>query len=165
MALESNAAPDEKSSPFYEKNETLCKEWEKFVLDRGGLINGRYNAWSYRVKTKVKGNNTWLIDIEKAQFSSGFLWMSSKKQNLREALTFKALFKNTNCKPFKIEKGRFRGRKESNAFQEKVMQLVQPGIDNGSLFKVEFKDNFLTLVFHHKNDWTEMAERALAFEI
>ncbi|MFK7785659.1 MAG: hypothetical protein AB8B56_11115 [Crocinitomicaceae bacterium] len=164
MALESNAAPDEKSSPFYANNEKVCKEWEKFILERDGLINGRYNAWSYSIKTKVKGNTTWLIDIERAQFSSGSLWMSSKKQNLRETLTLKALFKNTNCKPFKIKKGGFRERKASNPFQEKVLQLVQPGIDNQSLFRVEYKDNFLTIVFHHKNDWIEMAERALAFE-
>lgn len=164
MPLEPNAAPDEKSSPFYKANEKLCKRWEKFVLDRNGLINGKYNAWSYNVKTKIEGKKTWLMDVERAQFSNGFLLMSSRKQNLRETLTFKALFKNTNCKPFVIEKGMFRGRIESNTFQEKVMQLVQPGIDNQSLFRVEYKDDFLTIIFHHQNDWFEMAERALAFE-
>ena len=54
MSIESNAAPDELSSPFYVANKKLCLQWEKYILNHDGKINGRYNAWSFSLKTKVK---------------------------------------------------------------------------------------------------------------
>lgn len=53
MKLISNAAPDELNSPFYIENEKISKEWEAYILDKGGKIIGNYNAWSYSIKCKI----------------------------------------------------------------------------------------------------------------
>lgn len=164
MPVVSNAAPDELDSPFYIANEKLCKEWEEYILARDGQINGRYNAWSFSIKSKVKSNHTWLIDVKKATYSSGNLWLSSEYQNLQENLTFTTNIKNTGCKDFYIGKSIFKRQSRRHKFYDQITELVKIGLDDKSLFEVKFKDSRLTIVFHHKNDWFYMADKILAFD-
>ncbi|MDX2361974.1 MAG: hypothetical protein QNK23_14285 [Crocinitomicaceae bacterium] len=164
MSLVPNAAPDELDSPFYIQNEKLCKKWEEYILARGGQIKGKYNAWSYTIHTKVESNHTWLIDIKKATYSNGNLLLSSKYQNLLETLTFTAIFMDTDCKNFYIGKSFFKRQSRQHPFYDQIKDLVKRGEFNKSLYEVKFKDSRLTIVFHHQNDWFDMADRILAFD-
>ncbi len=164
MPIESNAAPDELDSPFYLKNEELCQKWEKYIISKGGEEKGIYNAWSLNFISKVKGENEWLIYVKKATFTSGNLLLSSKKQNLQEILTFKSVFENTGCKDFCISRSIFRRKEQNHPFFRQVKELLKEGISDKSLFEAKFKNSELTIVFHHKNDWFEMANQILAFQ-
>ena len=164
MAIESNAAPDELSSPFYEVNKKLCLQWEKYILAHDGKINGRYNAWSFSLKTKVKTKLTWLIDIKKATYSNGNLLLSSKYQNLQEILMFRTLIKNSGCEDFHIIDSFFKRKSRKHPFFDRITELVNDGKKNRSLYEVKFKNSELTIIFHHKNDSFEMTDKILAFE-
>jgi hypothetical protein len=164
MSIESNAAPDELDSPFYKKNEELCKKWEQFILERGGQVKGSYNAWSFIFMSKVKGKKEWLINVKKATFTSGNLLLSSKKQSLQEILTFRSIFKNTGCKDFHISRSIFKRKERNHPFFKQIELLVKNGINDRSLYEVQFKNSELNIIFHHKNDWFEMADKVLAFE-
>lgn len=164
MPLQPNAAPDELDSPFYLANEKLCKEWEAYILERGGKLNGRYNAWSFNLKSKVKTNRTWLIDVRKATYSGGNLFLSSKYQNLQEILMFRTIIRGTDCKNFHLGGSIFKRQSRRHPFYTQVMELLQAGMNNNSLYKVTFRNEELTIIFHHKNDWFKMADKILAFE-
>jgi len=164
MPIESNAAPDELDSPFYLKNEELCQKWEKYIIKKGGEEKGSYNAWSLNFISKVKGEHEWLINVKKATFTSGNLLLSSKKQNLQEILTFKSVFENTGCKDFCISRSMFKRKVQNHQFYRQIEELIKEGINDKSLFEAKFKNSELTIIFHHKNDWFEMADRILAFE-
>jgi hypothetical protein len=164
MPVEPNAAPDELRSPFYVKNEKLCLQWEEYILEREGQINGKYNAWSFNLKSKVKSNYIWLIDVRKATHSNGNLLLSSRYLNLLERLTFRGLIENTGCEDFYIGKSIFKRRSRRHPFYDQVTELIKEGVDNQSLYEVRFKNDELTVVFQYRNDWFEMADRILAFE-
>ena len=183
MPIVSNAAPDELDSPFYVKNEKLCNSWEEYILKDGGQINGKFNAWSFGIKSKVKSNFTWLIDIKKATYSSGNLLLSSKYQNLQEILIFRTVVFDSDCYSFHIRKSKFIdlfnlnsspingireytfiGKSRNHSFSSGIVELLREGFENGSLYEAKFKKSELTIVFHHRNDWFEMADRILAFD-
>lgn len=164
MPIVPNSAPDELDSPFYRENEKLCNDWSDFILNKGGAINGKFNAWSFMIKSKVTTNRTWLIDVKKATFSNGFLMFSSKYQNLQEILTFRTIFSGTNCDKFLIRKSRFKGRDPGHKFSNAITSLLKEGLIDNSVYEVRFENSELTIVFHHKNDWFNMAEKILAFE-
>ncbi|PCJ65570.1 MAG: hypothetical protein COA58_09170 [Bacteroidetes bacterium] len=82
MKIKSNASPDELDSPFYEKNQKFCSEFEHFIADKNGKVKGNYNAWSYTIFGKITQPKNWTLKYKKAIFSSGNLWLSSKFQSL-----------------------------------------------------------------------------------
>jgi hypothetical protein len=164
MPIESNAASDELDSPFYKKNEELCKKWEQYILEKSGQVKGSYNAWSFHLMSKVKGKKEWLINVKKATFTSGNLLLSAKKQNLQEILTFKSICKDTGCKDFCICNSIFKRKKQDHPFYKQIEDLVKDGINDQSLYEVRFKNSELSIVFHYKNEWFEMADKILAFE-
>lgn len=165
MPIQPNASPDEYDSPYFKANEELCKRWESYILERKGKIIGNYNAWSFSLKSKVRTNREWLIDIKKATYSNGFLLLSTKYQNLQEILTFTTRIKGTGCADFFIEKSVFKGKSRDHELYRQVVDLLQDAIDDKSLYQVHFKKDLLTIIFHHKNDWFEMADRLLSFEL
>lgn len=164
MNLKSNASSNEIKSPFYQKNKELCEKWEKYVLEKDGKIKGEYNAWSINLTAKISGKRNWTIHVTKATFSSGNLLLSSKKQNLREVLTFKTILKNTGCKDFCISQSIFKRQSRNHSFYNEVETLVKDGIKNNSLFEARFKNSELYIVIHHKNDWFEMTDKLLEFD-
>lgn len=164
MPIEPNAAPDELDSPFFKKNEDICTKWERYILKKGGKTKGSYNAWSFVFMSKVKIKKQWIITVKKATYSGGNLLLSSKRQNLQEILTFKTVFKNTGCKNFCISRSIFKRRERNHPFFKQIEHLVKEGINDRSLYQVQFKNSELTIIFHHKNDWFEMADKVLTFE-
>jgi len=164
MPIISTAAPDEQDSPFYKRNEKLCNDWSDYILAKNGAINGKFNAWSLHIKSKIETDRTWHIDVKKATYSNGFLLFSSKSQNLKETLTFRAAFPDTGCRDFRIKKSKFKGRSSEHPFVSKITELLKGSLDDKFLYEVLFKNSELTLVFHHKNDWFQMADRILAFD-
>ncbi|MEX2484658.1 MAG: hypothetical protein WED10_08865 [Brumimicrobium sp.] len=164
MSITSNAVSSELDSPFYKRNEALCKEWEQYIISRGGKIIGSYNAWSIAIKSKVTVKKTWLIDIQKATYSNGSLFFSSKYQNLQETLTFKSIFKNTGCGNFCISRSFFSRKKRNHAFYNEVQELLKNEIKDRSLYKAKFKNSELTIIIHGKNGAFNLVDRVLEFE-
>jgi len=162
MPIKSKSTALEKSSPFYKRNKKLCEDWEDFIISRGGKINAVYNAWSVNLKSKVKSNRTWLINVDKATYSNGVLIFSAKYQNLEEILEFQTLFPKTECPNFYFGKSRWRRRSVQHPFFQQVMALVQPEIEDKSLLEAKLKNGLLTIRFQHKNDDFELVERILA---
>jgi len=163
MPIRSNASPDEILSPFYKENEALCHKWEKFVLNKGGQINGLFNASSFSIKSKIKSHHTWLVDVKKATYSNGFLLFSSKYQNLQEILIFRTLIHDTGSNGFLIRNSRLRRGSKDNQFAREVIKLLKEGFQNESLYEVLFRKSELRITFHHKNDWFDMAENIIDF--
>ncbi|GAB5416889.1 MAG: hypothetical protein Crog4KO_17560 [Crocinitomicaceae bacterium] len=161
MPLKSNAAPDEKNSPFFRANKELCESWEALIKSKGGNINGVYNAWSLDVKAKVKTSKTWLISVKKATYSSGFLLFSSKRQNLQEILKFQSNFKETNCPDFRISNSRWSSKQIKHPFYELVKRLLENDIHGRDTMSAELKNGLLTLTFHHRNNDFELVDRVI----
>jgi hypothetical protein len=163
MSITSNVAPDELDSPFYKQNEILCKKWERYIDSKGGKVKGYYNAWSFVIKSKVTGKKVWLIDVEKATYSSGSIFFSSKYQNLQETLTFKTIFKNTGCGNFCISRSFFSRKTINHPFFNEVSELLKSEIKDRSLYKAKFKNSELTIIIHGKNDGFYLVNRVLDF--
>lgn len=164
MGIISNASSDEMTSPFYASNKEICEKWEKFVLDHGGFIEGKYNAWSYSLKSEFSGSPHWFIDIKKATYTSGNLLLSSKYQSLQEIISFRAMFENTNCGNFCITRSIFKRKKQDHNFYRAVHDLLKDEINDKSLYMAQFKNNELTITVHHKNEGFDIAQRILEFK-
>jgi hypothetical protein len=165
MPIESNASTGEKSSPFYIANEKLCQEWEAFILDREGKISGFYNAWSLDIKTKVKGEKTWLIDVWKSTYSQGFIFFAPNYENVQQTLKFTTRFFKTGCRNFKINKrGSFRGWSKSHPFAQAIIALLKIRLIDQGIYEVRFRDSELTITIHDRNDSFELAEELLNFD-
>jgi len=164
MSLISNATQDELDSPYYNQNQDICRKWEQFILEKGGKINGVFNAWSFMIKSKITGKKTWFIDVKKSTYSGGNLLLSLKYQNLQEILTFKARFNNIDCGNFCISRSFFRRKSQKHLFYRDVYNLLKKEIRDRSLYMTHFKNNELTIIIHHKNDGFDIANRILEFD-
>ncbi len=176
--IRSNAAPDEKDSPFFMENEKICQQWEQFIMERKGQIKGKYNSWSYVIHAKI--DEAWLISVKKSTYSSGNLLLSSKHQNLQEVLTLETNKIICDCPNFIIRKRAFKdlfsSRKSSlnskySVFSvdvdhhliKAITSLVGESLQNQSLYTVTYKDKNLKINLHHKNQWFQFIDKTLAF--
>jgi len=82
MIIKPNASEHEKTSPFYIANEKFCREFEYFISEKNGKVNGNYNAWSYTIFGKINNPKNWILKYKKATYSGGNLLLTSKYQNL-----------------------------------------------------------------------------------
>jgi len=159
MTIKSNASPDEKSSPFYQKNEQLCRDWEQFILDRDGKINAVFNAWSAHIDAKVKVDRTWVISVKKAIYSNGSILFSSRYQNLQELLELQAHFRDYDCPNFRITPSIFTSRRTKHPFCTEVELLLNLEQRKSDRNWAKFKNGKLTVVFSHRNDDFELVKR------
>ena len=108
MAITSNGTPDEKFSPFFKKNEQFCKEFERFIASKDGLVKGKYNAYSYLVTGKIAKPANWELVYKKSTYSTtGNLWLSSKRQSLFVSVEWKTRRLGSNNSDFVIRKKSF----------------------------------------------------------
>ena len=70
MALTSQATKIEISSPFYKRNKEICLEWEKLIESKGGVTNGGYSAWAYKIEGEIQHAFKWEIEVSKSTYSS-----------------------------------------------------------------------------------------------
>jgi len=153
MPLNSKDSPDEQNSPFYLENKQQCADWQTYITEKGGQLNGTYNSWSFYLKAKVAAHHIWEIEVKKSTYSNGSLIFSSKKQNLLEVLTCRVLIKDSRCEHFKIRRPRYSSKVGRNTIYVKLVDVIKPAIEDQSLQEVSFKDQELTLILHHKNNW------------
>ena len=108
MVIKSHAGTDEVSSPFYIANQKLCREFERYICSKKGLIKGSYNAWSYDATGKIPHEKEWIIKCNKGTYAStGNLFFSAKKQCLRATISWIALNFVSDSLDFKIQKKKF----------------------------------------------------------
>jgi hypothetical protein len=153
--IQSNASEDEISSPFYKENKKRCDEFEKYILNSGGTLNGKFNSWSYKVTAQL--SETLSIIYKKSTYTSGNLLLSSKYQSLHEQVeitltsdkeldffrirkrkTFDKIrsifFKDFNF--YKSSKNYIIISKEDNPDFQRLKYLLTPVIKANQLFEV-----------------------------
>ncbi|MDX1447114.1 hypothetical protein [Lishizhenia sp.] len=161
MTLKSNASPKETSSPFYMKNEQLCKQWESYASHKNGTVKGIFNASSFHLLAKIETSSLWEIQVKKATYSSGNLLLSSKYQNLQEILTFKTKIPSSTCGNFKICKSVFKRKSQKHPLYQMVYDLCAEDLEKRRLYQAEFNKKVLTFTYHHCNDDFDLVEKVL----
>ncbi|SFT35328.1 hypothetical protein SAMN05216474_0055 [Lishizhenia tianjinensis] len=165
MPLKSNATADEKTSPFYLKNEELCREWENYITEKNGQLKGVYNASSFHIEGRIETTNTWSIEVKKATFSSGNLLLSSKYQNLQEILTLSTKISNTTSGNFRICKSIFKRKSQKHPLYKKVNDLFIADLDSGELYEIVFKKQQLTFTYHHCNERFDIVNKIINLDL
>lgn len=102
MAITSNAAPDELSSPFYKKNMEICLAWERFLEELGGKSRGSVTAWAYLVQGQIESGLVWQVKVSKSHYTNS-RWNASL--NVIEILEMKTLLPRAGGQEFKIRHG------------------------------------------------------------
>ena len=82
MTITPDASESEKKSPFYEANEKFCREFEDFITEKEGRVNGSYNAWSYSISGMINKPKPWILHYRKSTYSGAHILLTSKYQNL-----------------------------------------------------------------------------------
>lgn len=115
MALISQAAPMELSSPVYQTNKEICLKYEKLLLQHGGSIEGGYSAWAYKISGHFKTQLAWNLTISKSTYSMTGA-ASRNEWNVYEEFKLRTNISNTNTPEFIIRKRNFFDRFKSNTF-------------------------------------------------
>jgi hypothetical protein len=180
MAIKSNAAPVEKTSPFYLENEERCMEFKKFIAKHQGVIKGTYNSWSYLVIGKISNYYNWVLEYKKATYTShGDLLLSSEHQSLFMGVKWIAKNMTANCASFHIKRkkilhtmllplnpklhklcdGYVITSKESNsALVSSLLKILKPLFTAKEIYSIEYKNNTLTIDLRTKNTYYDIFE-------
>lgn len=166
--IEPNASSDEFSSPFFQENEKICRNWEDFAKQNNGTISGTYNSWSYKLFIKIDQPNVYRIIVSKATYSSGNLLLSTKYQSLQEHITIQ--LKTTASGAFKIKRASWRelfsGKisrsleinpyysiigKRNSSLIEKISTLLKDHFKAKRVMELHLKDGILTIKLNNSN--------------
>ena len=165
--IQPNATAQEKTSPFFTANEEFCTEFEDFIVDRGGEVQGNYNAWSFTVYGKINRPKNWILQYKKATFSGAHILLTSKYQNLltlaewttirppensgflirKRSWTdfFKAWFFKT-FKRLKVSNRYMIISKEDNSpFITELIKVLTPLFKTGEVYRIENKNDKLKI--------------------
>ncbi|HHC78744.1 MAG TPA: hypothetical protein ENK46_02595 [Flavobacteriia bacterium] len=104
MKIKPNASPDEYNSPYFKRNEKFCAAFESYIAAKEGEVKGSYNAWSYTIFGKIRKPKSWTLKYKKATYSSGNIWLSSKRQNLQALAEWTTNWIGNNTVDFTIRK-------------------------------------------------------------
>ena len=179
MKIKPNASPDEKSSPFYKRNEEFCSQFEHFVAEKKGKVKGNYNAWSYTILGKISTPKNWTLKYKKSTFSSGNLWISSKNQNLlvlaeweterigthnseflirkKTKTDFIKLMFNKSLSKFNIY-DKYIIETENNKSQliSKLTKILEPLFKSKEIYKINHKDDTLKIELRTKKHYFDI---------
>ena len=101
--IKPNASPDEESSPFYLENKRICEFWETFITNKGGKIEGKYNAWSLILKGEFETQYKWKVKIKKSTFSNESIFIPAEKSIFRQ-IEFTTLGVDLGLNNFRVRK-------------------------------------------------------------
>jgi hypothetical protein len=116
MAITTNASPIESSSPFYQKNQKICLEWDTLIKQFGGKVVGEFNSWSYKVKGQVETGTTWHFTITKATLD-GYRSQLFLEDSIFEELEITSIIGSTKEKEFLIRRRNIFDNFRANAVQ------------------------------------------------
>ena len=112
--IKTDASPDEYSSPFFIDNQQICESWEKFILDRDGVIKGKFTSWALIIKAKLKIDKVWKIELRKTTMSNSSILLPSS-WNVLKYTVLRCDTMNLNLPSFEImQKGIFGKLKANN---------------------------------------------------
>lgn len=175
MAITSNAAPDEKFSPFFKDNELFCKEFERFIASKNGLVKGKYNAYSYLVTGIISKPTNWELVYKKSTFSStGNLWLSSKRQSLFVSVDWKTRRLDSSNSDFVIRKKSFldifilpfnknlsllnsnreyviESENRTSKLISKLLPILESIFHSGELYQIIYKNDELIISLRSEN--------------
>lgn len=141
MKIKSNATPSETFSPFFEKHQTFCHTFERFIASKNGKVKGTYNAWTYLVEGRITTPQSWSLLYKRSVFSGASIWLSSTYQNLFVKGEWVTTFSDMTHCSFKIRK-RKRIDFLRSIFNKKIMRL--PSIDNYVIVSEESNTEFIS---------------------
>lgn len=185
MKIKSCASPNEKSSPFYKKNEEFAYTFEKYIASKGGFVKGRYNAWSYYIIGKFTGSEKWILRYKKSSFTiiHSFLHRS-KKQGLlvlseweterksqqnsnflirkRKRLDFIRLLLNSSLSKLEVSNSYLvKQKKESSLLLTSLISCLSPLFITGEIYRVSLKKNLLKIELRTDKHHFEVLETIL----
>jgi hypothetical protein len=184
MPIESVAMSNELDSPYYLENKEVCELWNDFVESKNGTVNGKYNAWSFGLKATIKTTVNWTIIVKRSTYTGGFLFISSKEQNVQETLAIKTSELQTDCGDFYIRKPKWKdlfirnkreingiesycykiyGKSKDHPFAKAITELVYKALTDDNIYVVNFTNSELQIVLHDRNRWFNLVEKILAF--
>lgn len=163
MSISPNTSPDELNSEYYLKNKATCEAWEDLVYKYNGRIKGNYNSWSFFIRSIVKINQEWTIDIDKSTYSGGSLWLTSRFQNLKERVVLRTRV-SMDISELRIKKGVLERGKEEHLVLEQIKELA-PEIFDIEYLDIEINDGILEIVIQYHIDCTELVEKLIRSSI
>lgn len=187
MPVESNAQVDELSSPFFKRNELVCKEFDEFVSNHGGKTKGKYNAFSYHVSGIVSGTYDWHLQIKKASYSYSNLLISSEKQGLFVSVEWNAIISDFESQPFEIRPkksfsflGRLlsfswkthwefqdymiRANSQGTSLLEKLESVLLKLFYSGEVYSISFLENELKIELRTDSNQFEIFKKLLTLK-
>lgn len=181
MKIKSDASPTEKASPFYQKNEDFCYDFERFIASKNGLVKGSFNAWTYTVFGKIEEPRPWNLMYKRAMFSSNDIFLSSEYQNLllqakwttqiseninfsishRKALSLWRMIFNTSCfHPYR--KYRIEAKNTNTTLIQLLTKVLKPLFISNELYAITLKNNELTIEIRTETHHFDLFEQLVA---
>jgi hypothetical protein len=186
MNITSNAAPDEKDSPFYKANESFYKEFDKFIINKGGETKGKYNAWSYLIHGKINSPKEWVLKYKKTTVSSGNLLIDTEKQSLLTICEWSTKVTNDLNKNFLIRKKkrfdsiRFAFNKNVSLYSDnyviriakyepyflaELTTVLKDLFDSNQIYQIELKDDILKIELRSKLHYFDNFEKLIKLRL
>ena len=180
MALTSQASPDETSSPFYKRNMEICLEWEKLIKSKGGVVNGGYSAWAYKIVGEIQQAFKWEIEVSKSTYSN------LRKHSFDDMFVFEdfklsTTINNSNSPDFIIRKRNFLDLFKSNSvnlsrnnqyviigtselldFPKMIIDLIHSPLEKNKVYSVGFENNRLEIAIHSFDEGISFISRLTA---
>ena len=181
MINNSNALPEDYSSPFYIANKIFCLDFDDYIKSKNGKTKGEFNAWAYTIYGKITTPKNWVIKYKKATYTtSGNLFISAEKQGLlilaewrtktnsdsnfiiRRKRTFDVL--NPKVKDFEIYSDyKLISTTDKPLFFSNLIRILTPLFKDNKIFEVHLKNNELKIELrskkHHFNILDELIEQ------
>ena len=158
--IKPNASPDEFSSPFFQKNEKFCMEFEKYISEKDGKVSGRYNAFSYSIIGKIDNPKPWTLKYKKSTYTgTGNLFLSTEYENLLVLLEWKTKrIKNSN-NDFIIRK------KSKTEFIKKMLNSKIENLNNNKKYIIKWKQSKPLFIENMLNVLSEPLQKNEIYEI
>ena len=182
MMIKPNASAAERESPYYKANETFCSEFECYVLSKKGKVEGVFNAWSYDLLGEIAHPKSWRLRYKKATYSSGNLFLPTKRQNLLVAAVWERTEADSSGAEFVIRRKRgsdrikrlwnhslsnpagfenyttvCKGRKSE--LLEELEHILAPLLQSGEIYEVKFADGKLKIELRTDKHHFEIFEK------
>ncbi|WP_299274860.1 hypothetical protein [uncultured Psychroserpens sp.] len=156
------------------------------MAKKGGLVKGKYNAWSFLIFGKIERPESWDLMYKKSTFTnSGNLLLSAKNQGLLTMATWSTTIANSGFPSFSIRKRKKRDLLRillsknvtalnigkgyileaksgvlNPSFYDMVL-VLKPLFEDKKIYTINFKKNKLTIELRSENHHFDVFDNIL----
>ncbi len=182
MMIKPNASAAERESSYYKANEAFCAEFERYVLSKKGKVEGVFNAWSYDLLGEISDPKSWKLKYKKATYSSGNLFLPTKRQNLlvsavwereqadgsggefvirrrRQLDRIRRLWNHSLSNPAGFENYTTVCKGRKSKLLEELEHILAPLLQSGEIYEVKFADRKLKIELRTDKHHFEIFEK------